>query len=152
MPRAEPEQLTLFELGPSMSKIREASAALKRRTRASATHTAYESDWRAFAAWCASAGRVALPATGETLALYVTARLQAGKVSLCFRQFSPNHFVGWVSIGSLLMQLRFLRYSEGLTSLGNLSVHFLHWSVAGFKFLQQLRALQFERQQTRPKL
>jgi integrase len=79
MPLGVPEQLTLFDLGPNMSAIREASAALKRRTRASATHTAYESDWRAFAAWCASAGRAPLPATAETLALYVTSRLQAGK-------------------------------------------------------------------------
>jgi len=36
------------------------------------TRRAYESDWSAFAAWCAEHGRVALPATAETLTEYVT--------------------------------------------------------------------------------
>ncbi|MGD0775670.1 MAG: tyrosine-type recombinase/integrase [Candidatus Solibacter sp.] len=76
MPRVEPEQLVLFDVGPNMSKIREASAALKRRTRAPQTHVAYECDWRAFSAWCTSTGRPALPASAETLALYAAARLQ----------------------------------------------------------------------------
>ena len=59
-----------------MAKIREVSAAFQRRTRAPQTHAAYDSDWRSFAAWCESTGRLPLPATGETLALYVAARLQ----------------------------------------------------------------------------
>jgi integrase len=78
MPRVEWEQLSLFELGPNMSEIRKASAALKRATRARSTQVSYESDWRGFQAWCDSAGRRALPADGDTLALYVTARLQGG--------------------------------------------------------------------------
>ncbi|MGJ6963595.1 site-specific integrase [Streptosporangium sp. G11] len=36
------------------------------------TLRAYTKDWNAFAAWCASTGRIALPATPETVAEYVT--------------------------------------------------------------------------------
>lgn len=102
MPLVAPEQLSLFDLGPNMSKIREASAVLKRRTRASATHVAYECDWRQFAAWCESAGRASLPASGETLALYVTSRLQDGRrtttvgrqvAAIAFRHRAENRAV-----------------------------------------------------------
>ena len=82
MPQAAPEQLTLFDRGPDMAKIREVSAALKRRTRAPQTHVAYDCDWRAFEAWCVSAGRLPLPASAETLALYAASRLDGGAASL----------------------------------------------------------------------
>lgn len=36
------------------------------------TRRAYEADWSAFTAWCAEHGRVALPATAETITEYVT--------------------------------------------------------------------------------
>ena len=36
------------------------------------TATAYRSRWRGFESWCAAAGRVALPATAQTVAAYLT--------------------------------------------------------------------------------
>lgn len=78
MQRVEFEQLCLFDLGPDMSKIRREAAAFKRMIRAPQTVANYDSDWRAFEAWCAGAGRASLPADGETLALYVAARLAEG--------------------------------------------------------------------------
>jgi integrase len=51
------------------------SEATRRRVAAGVaanTTTAYTRQWAAFTAWCAAAGRVALPATTETLAEYVT--------------------------------------------------------------------------------
>jgi len=56
--------------------LREKSAALRRHTRAARTHDAYGRDWRHFQLWCESAGRLALPASADTLALDCTARLQ----------------------------------------------------------------------------
>jgi len=79
MRQVEPEQLTLFDLGPDMAGIRRRAAELRRLIRARSTVIAYESAWRSFEAWCASAGRASLPASGETLALYVAARLEAGR-------------------------------------------------------------------------
>jgi len=40
--------------------------------RAPATRRAYAQSWRHFSSWCASAGLQALPASGETLVLYLT--------------------------------------------------------------------------------
>src|ERR1700691_3782531 len=36
------------------------------------TAVAYRSRWRSFSAWCAEEGRVALPATAQTVAAYLT--------------------------------------------------------------------------------
>lgn len=43
------------------------------------TQRGYRYDWRAFACWCKTMGLAPLPAASETLALYVTSRLTAGK-------------------------------------------------------------------------
>jgi hypothetical protein len=80
MQRVGPEHLSLFDLGPDMRQIREASEVLKRCTRSQATRVAYACDWRAFEAWCVSVGRPALPASADTVSLYVTAWLGAGGV------------------------------------------------------------------------
>jgi integrase len=76
MPRdhstAAGEQLTLFDLGGvNMQQLRTARAHLEGNGRALNTKRAYATGWADFAAWCASAGREALPAAAETLALYV---------------------------------------------------------------------------------
>lgn len=43
------------------------------------TRRTYTSDWNDFTAWCAGAGRTALPATAETLAEFVSARADDGQ-------------------------------------------------------------------------
>jgi len=78
MPRIEPEQLALFDIGPSISKFREVAKAMKEATRAKKTLVCYQSAWRQFTEWCASTNRKALPCDSETLSLYVAARLDAG--------------------------------------------------------------------------
>lgn len=57
--------------GPDRTLTPAARAALAGSVPPS-TRRAYAADWRAFAAWCASTGRTALPATPETLVEYVT--------------------------------------------------------------------------------
>ena len=52
-----------------------ATAVLAKRTR-----TTYAANWRAYTGWCAGAGHTALPASGETVALFLTAALGAHKV------------------------------------------------------------------------
>jgi integrase len=78
MPQVEAEQLCLFDLGPDMAQIRRSAALMKRSIRATSTLDSYDSDWRGFERWCAGAGRIAMPATSETLALYVAARIDGG--------------------------------------------------------------------------
>jgi len=46
--------------------------AYSRASKAPATRRGYQSDWRRFAAWCASAGLDSLPAQPETVAFYIS--------------------------------------------------------------------------------
>jgi hypothetical protein len=48
------------------------AAALIREAVPENTALAYRSRWRSFEAWCRDAGRVALPATAQTVAAYLT--------------------------------------------------------------------------------
>jgi len=50
-----------------------------RASKAPRTVAAYRSAWLAFEAWCDSTGGVALPASAECVALYLTARADAGR-------------------------------------------------------------------------
>jgi integrase len=52
----------------------ERTRAFIRASRADATHRAYDSDWRVFAAWCAVRGFSPLPATPQTVAVFVSAQ------------------------------------------------------------------------------
>ena len=60
----------------------EADAASARRfaeaARSDATLRAYRSDWADFQAWCRSRGAPSMPATPETVALYIASRAEAG--------------------------------------------------------------------------
>jgi site-specific recombinase XerD len=56
--------------------------------RAPATVRAYRSDWRAFSTWCSSARRLALPATPETIALYLSSLAGTLKTSTLQRRLS----------------------------------------------------------------
>ena len=70
--RVEPEQLRLFDGGVDVGKLRGVCAALL-ATPAGArlTVNGYASDVRVFDRWCRDAGRESLPASAETLAMYV---------------------------------------------------------------------------------
>lgn len=56
-----------------LAVITERASALAALGIAPATRRAYASDWRAFVAWCASVGMNALPATPETVGLFLAA-------------------------------------------------------------------------------
>jgi site-specific recombinase XerD len=73
-----PEQLALFDMGVDMAKLRERRAGLVRVQRSLNTRVGYACDWRRFSAWCASTGRDALPASADTVSLYLTYELERG--------------------------------------------------------------------------
>ena len=62
-------------LAPVMDRAREYA----RRSKASNTVRAYQSDWRDFEAWCTEHRRRPLPATPDTVALYLTQMAEQGR-------------------------------------------------------------------------
>lgn len=52
------------------------------------TQRAYRSDWNDFQTWCTRRKRIALPATAETVALYLTARARTHKTSTLARRIT----------------------------------------------------------------
>lgn len=75
----EPEQLTLFEVGSlDMGKLRTIRAGLLRRPGAAATERAYRADWLVFSGWCKRAGRSALPASAESVELFLVSEQEGG--------------------------------------------------------------------------
>jgi integrase len=73
--------MTIGQTGPAAAAARyqpadftlpEATAELIREAVPPNTALAYQSRWRSFDAWCRAAGRVALPATEQTVAAYLT--------------------------------------------------------------------------------
>jgi integrase len=76
----EPDQLLLFEsMGVDVGKLRSELRGLAAATLSPRTVAAYEDDWRDFRGWCAAAGRKALPASVETVCLYATGCIAAGR-------------------------------------------------------------------------
>jgi site-specific recombinase XerD len=73
------EQLSLFDLGIDMQTLKLERQKLNGHTRAKNSAKAIEADWRLFTAWCASVGRSALPTTPETVELYLTDEMRAGR-------------------------------------------------------------------------
>lgn len=79
-----------------MGKLRERRAELQQTgQRAPRTHEAYASDWRVFERWCVSAGRVPLPASIETLELYLvwTLEQERRKVTTASRHATAIAFI-----------------------------------------------------------
>src|SRR6202020_1413238 len=70
------EQLSAAVIGPGYAPadfdLPHATATLIAEAVPENTALAYRSRWRSFEAWCARAGRVALPATAQTVAAYLT--------------------------------------------------------------------------------
>ena len=58
--------------GQADFEVPDATSALIAEAVPENTALAYRSRWRSFEAWCAAAGRVALPATAQTVAAYLT--------------------------------------------------------------------------------
>jgi len=75
----QPDETTL---GPVAESAREYA----RQAKASNTRRAYASDWRHFTCWCASHGRTLLPASRETVALYLSALADTAKASTLTRR------------------------------------------------------------------
>lgn len=70
---ADCEQLCLFDCGGvDLAKLRAAREGLGHVAHSRTTSRAYANDWRMFQRWCASAGREGLPASADTVGLYVT--------------------------------------------------------------------------------
>jgi site-specific recombinase XerD len=78
MPQVAYEQLPLFDLGVDMKHLRDVRSRLVSCKRSKATQDGYRSDFSIFETWCRSAGRVALPATADTLSLFLASQLDSG--------------------------------------------------------------------------
>ena len=65
-------------LSPELAADAEAARRFAEAARSDATLRAYRSDWADFAAWCDDRGQVAMPATPETVSLYIASRAEAG--------------------------------------------------------------------------
>lgn len=74
-----------------MLKLQETAAKAKdyaRKATASSTTRAYRADWADFTSWCSEQQRMALPATAETVALYLADRATTCKVATLQRRIS----------------------------------------------------------------
>jgi integrase len=79
--RPEAVQLSLFDVGVlDIGALRMERAALAERRWSANTRRAYAGDWRVFERWCESAGRVSLPASVDTLALFCVSEARAGRL------------------------------------------------------------------------
>ena len=65
------EQSTLFELGPDLEPIRAAQEELMETDLSPNTRKAYRKGYKIFDEWCLAHGRTALPASEETVCLFV---------------------------------------------------------------------------------
>ena len=74
------EQLQLFDAGVDVSVLRMERAALMARQQSDATRKAYGCDWSDFLAWCAAAGRCPLPASSDSVGLYLVGLARAGRL------------------------------------------------------------------------
>lgn len=68
--------------------IQQQAEAYLHRAKAGNTRRAYESDWRHFTSWCTEHEQISLPATPETVALYLSALAEVAKVSTLTRRLS----------------------------------------------------------------
>lgn len=84
-----PEQLWLFEgvCAVDLAALRRERAMLAASQRAHNTERAYRADWADFAGWCARAGLPALPASSESLQLYLVDQARVGRAhaTICRR-------------------------------------------------------------------
>ncbi len=83
------EQLSLFDSGVDVAKLRSERARLLSMRRSRGTHKAYSTDWKIFLEWCEAAGREPFPASTDSICLFITSELAKGlKVSTVERRFA----------------------------------------------------------------
>ncbi len=70
--------LSADHLPTALAADAESARRFAQAARSDATLRAYRSDWADFAAWCGDRQLVAMPATPETVALYIASRAEAG--------------------------------------------------------------------------
>lgn len=71
VPAGLPEQLALFDCGLNLSRLREKQGVILATNRAPLTVKAYAFSWSLFTKWCLLAGRESLPASLDTVRLFV---------------------------------------------------------------------------------
>lgn len=81
--------LTLVAASPAVELTQE-RLRLAAAARAPNTVLGYATDWKYFAAWCAERGVASLPASAETVALYITDRLNRGYRVSSVRRFASS--------------------------------------------------------------
>lgn len=64
-------QFLLFDAGMDLADIRDAREEIMRHAQAKNTVRTYGVSWRVFARWCAASGRQSLPATPDTVSLFI---------------------------------------------------------------------------------
>jgi len=74
-------QLTLFPEPPEIQRLQYERDKLQRAQAAPTTEAGYAHDLKHFCAWCERMGRSALPATPDTLSLYITGLLTLGRTA-----------------------------------------------------------------------
>ena len=81
-------QLPLFDGGPDVARLKAEASRLVSISKAPSTERAYAIDWADFSSWCVQVGRRKLPATPQTLELYVVDRLRTLKLSSVERRLA----------------------------------------------------------------
>lgn len=79
---------TVVESPGELELVRERARGYVQDSKAPATWRAYRSDWRHFAAWCASRGLAPLPAEPETVAYYLADHAETLKPSTLGRRLA----------------------------------------------------------------
>ncbi|MGI4831627.1 MAG: site-specific integrase [Janthinobacterium lividum] len=72
----------------SEDRLHEQARAFVRASKAVSTLRAYRSDWQHFLSWCESRGAAALPATSETVALYLVALAETHRPATITRRLT----------------------------------------------------------------
>jgi site-specific recombinase XerD len=91
---AELETGVSEEVAAELAELAEEAAVYLVNSIADNTRRAYQSDWRDFTSWCESHGRVALPASPDTVVLYLTALSRTHKPATIGRRIAAldaNH-------------------------------------------------------------
>lgn len=81
-------ELALPQPAAALMKAAEQARDYAESAKAPNTRRAYQSDWRAFTRWCDEHGRATLPASPDTLILYIASLAETRKVSTIQRRLS----------------------------------------------------------------